>query len=65
MITITLNYNSDTLEIDNLGIKLKIKNIHELRLVLIEVINALYDNNDRALTLEKIDEDTRTIIEEW
>lgn len=67
MIEITIDYNNDELviggnEVESI-VKMKVKYPSETLKVIYEVINVIF--KAKNVRLSKIDEDTRTTIEEW
>jgi hypothetical protein len=68
MTEITIDYNNDKLIINSNGIPttIAIKHPKEIQRIVYEIINAVFTLvGDRNVRLIKIDEDTRTTIEEW
>lgn len=62
---ITFDYNSDLVYIDNdedSAASLHPRSMRESQDLLVEIFNKL---NIKDITIEKIDEDVRTTIEEW
>ena len=68
MITITFDHNNNIISISKNGRKpiefIKIRNITEIQTITREILNVVFEEEDN-LTIEKIDEDNRTIVEEW
>lgn len=67
MIVITIDYNNDEViiggnEVESI-VKMKIKYPSETLKVIYEIINAVF--KAKNVRLSKINEDTRTTIEEW